>query len=101
MTNKIDNSLHQSLIARLYAIYSTFFDQWRQVPLYQFPNFNANSTPIDPFANNNSQQQTGTGSGSLKDLVKEEESDSGDSSGGGGTMKGLRVEKGAPKLTRN
>ena len=75
------------LIARFRAIQNIFFEQWRQVPLYTFPTFANFSEPSiqNPFA----------ASEQLLNLVTTDEDDQGDA-GGGGTMKGLRVEKQQP-----
>jgi hypothetical protein len=134
------NIINPVLLAKLRALHSIFFDQWRQVPLYRFPTFNQFQEPVlenphstsnqvtdleekeddsdkggdssssgggiiqelnmeDPYSNYN-QPIPKRNSGSLKDLVKKEDEGKGGDSSGGGTMKGLRVEKEIPRLTR-
>lgn len=90
-----NKKIHPMLLAKLRALHSIFFDQWRQVPLYRFPTFSSFAEPI-------MDAPSTQGTGNLKDLVSDD--DSGDETGeggGGGTIKGLRVEKTPTKLTRN
>lgn len=38
-------NVHPLLLAKLRALHSVFFEQWRQVPLYRFPTFSSFQTP--------------------------------------------------------
>ena len=79
-------NVHPLLLAKLRALHAIFFEQWRQVPLYRFPNFSSFSEPI--MANNNTQATD-----ILKDFLTDEETGGDGDDSSGGTIKGLRVEK--------
>lgn len=80
------STINPLLLTKLHTLSSIFFDQWRQVPLYRFPTFNQFQEPVLEKTSHNYNN-------SLQDLIKEDEDGTEDESGGGGTLKGLRVEK--------
>jgi len=45
LDNAEQKNVHPLLLAKMRALHSIFFEQWRQVPLYQFPNFSSFQTP--------------------------------------------------------
>ena len=92
-----DSGIHPGLLAKFRVIQNIFFEQWRQVPLYTFPNFSSFAEPTIENPYSNTIKAPASGNGSLKDLVNTDES-GGDDGSGGGSMKGLRVEKEPPKL---
>ena len=88
-------NIHPSLITKLQRLHAIFLEQWRQVPLYCLPKLVTGKTT------QNNVHITPTKTSSLIDLAiqsdKTDDGDSGSDESGGGTMKGLRVEKDAYK----